>query len=82
MFSGCKKLSTVTMLAPSGQITDSYACTNWLDGAGTGASSRTLKVQDEAAYNALIGVSFYLPDMWKKGFMDTTVLNKYGGEIK
>ena len=28
MFSGCKKLSTVTMLAPSGQITSSYAFTN------------------------------------------------------
>ena len=83
MFSGCKKLSTVTMLAPSGQITNSYACTNWLDGfAGTGASSRTLKVQDEAAYNALIGNSHYLPDFWKKGFTDTTVLNKDGGEIK
>ncbi|MCW4119374.1 fimbrillin family protein [Prevotella copri] len=82
MFDNCKKLSTVTMLAPSGQITNSDACTNWLNGAGTGASSRTLKVQDEAAYNALIGNSWYLPDMWKKGFMDTTVLNKYGGEIK
>ena len=83
MFSGCEKLSTVTMLAPSGQITNSYACTNWLDGfAGTGASSRTLKVQDEAAYNALIGNSHYLPDFWKKGFTDTTVLNKDGGEIK
>lgn len=82
MFSGCKKLSTVTMLAPSGQITDSHAFTNWLNGAGTGASSRTLKVQDEAAYNALIDVSFYLPDMWKKGYMDTTVQNKDGGEIK
>ena len=82
MFYNCKKLSTVTMLAPSGQITNSYACTGWLDGAGTGASSRTLKVQDEAAYNALIGVSFYLPDMWKKGFMDTTVLNKDNGKIE
>ncbi len=82
MFDNCKKLSTVTMLAPSGQITYSNAFTGWLNGAGTGASSRTLKVQDEAAYNALISVSFYLPDMWKKGFMDTTVLNKYGGEIK
>ena len=82
MFYNCKKLSTVTMLAPSGQITDSYAFTGWLDDAGTGASSRTLKVQDEAAYNALIGVSFYLPDMWKKGFMDTTVLNKDNGKIE
>ena len=81
MFSGCKKLSTVTMLAPSGQITNSYACTNWLDGyAGTGASSRTLKVQDEAAYNALIGNSYYLPDPWKKGFTETTVLYKNNGK--
>ena len=70
------------MLAPSGQITNLHAFTDWLDGAGTGASSRTLKVQDEAAYNALIGLSYCLPDMWKKDFMDTTVLNKYGGEIK
>lgn len=80
MFYNCEKLSTVTMLAPSGQIT--YSFTGWLNGAGTGASSRTLKVQDEAAYNALIGVSFYLPDNWKKGATNTTVLNKYGGEIK
>lgn len=80
MFYNCKKLSTVTMLAPSGQITDSF--TGWLNGAGTGASSRTLKVQDEAAYNALIGNSWYLPDMWKKGYMDTTVLNKDNGKIE
>ena len=82
MFSGCKKLSTVTMLAPSGQITSSYAFTNWLYGAGTGASSRTLIVKDEDAYKALENNIDYLPDMWKKGFMDTTVLNKDGGEIK
>ena len=80
MFYNCKKLSTVTMLAPSGQITDSYAFTGWLDDAGTGASSRTLKVQDEAAYNALIGVSFYLPDMWKKGTEGTTVLYENNGK--
>lgn len=82
MFYGCKKLSTVTMLAPSGQITSSYAFTNWLYGAGTGASSRTLIVKDEDAYKALENNTDYLPDMWKKGFMDTTVLNKDGGEIE
>lgn len=82
MFYNCKKLSTVTMLAPSGQITNSTAFTGWLESAGTDASSRTLKVQDEAAYNALIGVSFNLPDMWKKGYMDTTVLNKDNGKIE
>lgn len=82
MFYNCEKLSTVTMLAPSGQITDSDAFTGWLDDAGTDASSRTLKVQDEAAYNALIGVSFNLPDMWKKGYTNTTVLNKDNGKIE
>ena len=80
MFSGCKKLSTVTMLAPSGQITSSYAFTNWLYGAGTGASSRTLIVKDEDAYKALENNTDYLPDMWKKGFMDTTVLYKDNGK--
>ena len=80
MFSGCKKLSTVTMLAPSGQITSSYAFTNWLYGAGTGASSRTLIVKDEDAYKALENNIDYLPDMWKKGFMDTTVLYKDNGK--
>ena len=82
MFDNCKKLSTVTMLAPSGQITYSNAFTRWLDGAGTGASSRTLKVQDEAAYNALIGNSNYLPDMWKKGTEGTTVLYENNGKIE
>ena len=79
-FSGCKKLSTVTMLAPSGQITSSYAFTNWLYGAGTGASSRTLIVKDEDAYKALENNIDNLPDMWKKGFMDTTVLYKDNGK--
>ena len=80
MFSGCKKLSTVTMLAPSGQITNSNACPNWLDGAGTGVTSRTLKVQDEAAYNALIGNSWYLPDLWKKSDTGATVLFENNGK--
>ena len=82
MFYNCKKLSTVTMLAPSGQITNSYACTGWLDGAGTGASSRTLKVQDEAAYNALVSKTKYLPANWKIGTEGTKVLNKDNTEIK
>lgn len=80
MFDNCKKLSTVTMLAPSGQITDSYACTGWLDGAGTGVTSRTLKVQDEAAYNALIGTLWYLPDLWKKSDTGATVLFENNGK--
>ena len=81
MFDNCKKLSTVTMLAPSGQITYSNAFTGWLDGAGTGASSRTLKVQDEAAYNALISNTNYLPEIWKKGPAGATVLDENDKEI-
>ena len=81
MFDNCKKLSTVTMLALESEITSkSYCVTDWLYEAGTDASSRTLKVQDEAAYSALEN-NGYLPDIWKKGATNTTVLNKDGDEI-
>ena len=53
----------------------------WLDDAGTDASSRTLKVQDAAAYTALEATG-YLPENWKKGAENTTVLNKDDGEIE
>ena len=67
MFRDCTKLSTVTMLAPSDQITN-RRCYNWLYNAGTDGtvSSRTLIVTDEAAYNALVNTG-YLPAIWKKG---------------
>ena len=83
MFSNCKKLSTVTMLAPASEINSSSRCCSlWLAlDAGTDASSRTLKVQDADAYNALVDRG-YLPDNWKIGAEGTTVLNKDGGEIK
>ena len=69
IFSGCINLTSVTMLAPSDQISTNRL-TYWLDGAGTSAASRTLKVKDEAAYNALVR---YLPDNWKKGAEGTIV---------
>ena len=83
MFFNCKKLSTVTMLAPASEInSSSQCCSLWLAlDAGTDASSRTLKVQDADAYNALVDRG-YLPDNWKIGAEGTTVLNKDGGEIK
>ena len=81
MFVGCTKLSTVTMLAPSDKITSIFAYMDWLYDAGTDASSRTLKVLDADAYTALEGTG-YLPDIWKKGAANTTVLNKDDGEIK
>ena len=75
MFNGCTKLSTVTMLAPSDQISiASNCCYKWLYNAGTDetVSSRTLKVMDADAYTALEGKG-YLPDNWKKDATNTTV---------
>ena len=79
MFEDCTKLSTVTMLAPSGQITNYNACYYWLEGAGTEASSRKLKVQDAEAYNAC-NMYHYLPDNWKKDAAGTTVVYKDNGK--
>ena len=79
MFYGCTKLSTVTMLAPSDQISKaSNCCYKWLYNAGTDetVSSRTLIVTDEAAYNALVSKTNYLPDIWKIDAAGTTV--QYG----
>ena len=84
MFEGCTKLSTVTMLAPSDQITSaSDCCKVWLTNAGTDESiTRTLKVQNADAYNALVSKTNYLPAIWKKGATNTTVLNKDNGKIE
>lgn len=88
MFYGCGKLTTVTMLAPSTEISkEPYSSlsffNNWLQYAGDYASvtPRTLKVQDAAAYNALEGTGD-LPDIWKKGAEGTKVLNKDNGKIE
>ena len=80
MFYGCENLLSVTMLAPSDQISKTTnCCLDWLLNAGTSATSRTLKVQDAAAYTAL---ESNLPDIWKKGAAGTTVKNEDNGEIK
>ena len=67
MFFGCVKLSSVTMLAPSDQITSvSDCCKDWLKDAGTDPSvgdSRKLKIKNIEAFKALTGKS-YLPDDW------------------
>ena len=78
MFEDCTKLSTVTMLAPSDEIANKYnACLSWLYDAGTDASvsSRILKVQNAAAYKALVDKG-YLPDNWKKSDTKTIVVDK------
>ena len=68
MFSGCTKLSTVTMLAPSDQITSaSDCCKDWLKDAGPDpvvGGSLLLKIKNFGAFKALNGKS-YLPDNWQ-----------------
>ena len=85
MFYGCENLLSVTMLAPSDQISKATdCCYKWLDNAGTDktVTSRTLKVMDEAAYIELESNTKYLPNIWKKGAENTTVLNKDNGKIE
>ena len=84
MFNDCTNLSSVTMLAPSKEITSSgfsYYLDYWLNNAGTDQSvqNRTLKVQDKAAYEALKANASYLPTNWQIG--KCTVLDKDGNAI-
>ncbi|MDO5304061.1 MAG: fimbrillin family protein [bacterium] len=68
MFNGCTNLTSVTMLAPSDQITSKEnCCYGWLTDAGTGAKSRTLIVKDEDAYKALVNKGCLPADYWQKG---------------
>ena len=82
MFNGCTNLTSVTMLAPSDQISKTtYCCRDWLNGAGTNATSSTLKVKDADAYKAL-QTKGYLPANWKKGAEGTTVLGENSNKIE
>ena len=82
MFSNCNSLSTITMLAPASKINlTPYFFIHWLNRAGKTAASRTLKVQDADAYNALVGTG-YLPDNWKKDAEGTTVVDENGNKIE
>ena len=83
MFSGCSNLSTVTMLALGSEITSNLArVKGWLYQAGTDATSRTLKIQDKAAYEALKANINYLPAQWQKDTAGTTVQNASGNAIE
>lgn len=69
MFNGCTSLSSVTMLAPSDQISGARF-SEWLTDAGTKEGiSRTLQVKNADAYTALKNntANYYLPDNWKIG---------------
>lgn len=69
MFNYCTKLSSITILAPSTEISSVVFYnknSNWVAYAGTDASvSRTLKVKDKDAYNALVTKG--LDENWQIG---------------
>ena len=68
MFRGCTNLTSVTMLAPRDQITSKErCCDDWLNNAGTSAASRTLKVTDVDAYDALVSKGYLPADYWQNG---------------
>ena len=67
MFNGCTNLTSVTMLAPSDQISGDYF-TDWLKNAGTKEGiTRTLKVKDPSAYNKLKEEGVLPTDYWLRG---------------
>ena len=77
MFKDCTNLTSVTMLA-SKDYFKSSSFNNWLFNAGTDPNfTRTLKVQDKAAYDELKN---YLPNEWQIGF-NCTVLDNAGNAI-
>ena len=82
MFGECTNLTSVTMLASGEQISQSNGCfDSWLYNAGTAEGiTRTLKVKDADAYNALVDNSHL--HNWEKGTEGTTVLDENGNEIK
>ena len=61
MFEDCKKLKSVTMLATEYGY---ESLSGWLDGAGTEAESRILKVNNWEAYKNIIT---NLPPIWQRG---------------
>ena len=67
MFCNCTNLTSVTMLAPSDQISG-YYFTDWLKNAGTKEGiTRTLKVKDLSAYNKLKDKGVLPTDYWLIG---------------
>lgn len=80
MFYGCKNVSSVKMTAPSDQITGNYF-SDWLKDAGKDVTTgRTLIVNDQTAYDALLKTKDFLPTNWQKE--NCTVKTADGSVIK
>ena len=76
MFYDCSKLSSVTMLADD--VSAESCLLNWLQDAGTQATSKTLKLSSKTVYDE---IKNKLPDIWKAGSENTTVTDKDGNAI-
>ena len=76
MFENCTNLESVTMLATSAENPNGLV--GWLNGAGTKAKNRTLKVDSKDFYNSTIAKNN--PKEWKIG-ANCTVLDKDNKEI-
>lgn len=77
MFQNCTSLESVTMLATSFGY---QPLAGWLDGAGTKATNRTLKVYDKETYNKIVtDYDTNIPDIWRIG--KCTVLDNNNKEI-
>ena len=76
MFENCTNLESVTMLATSAENPNGLV--GWLNGAGTKAKNRTLKVSSQDFYNSTIAKNN--PKEWKIG-ANCTVLDKDNKEI-
>lgn len=72
MFENCTNLESVTMLATSAENPNGLV--GWLNGAGTKAKNRTLKVSSQDFYNDIIENKN--PDLWKKGSNCTVIWEK------
>ena len=85
MFASCTNLKSVTMLATNVSANDCLY--KWLNDAGTGASSRTLKVNSQTEYNKIkaLNSSNYsaLPDNWQASTTTTgaTILDANDTDI-
>lgn len=77
MFEGCTKLESVTMLTNEWGSDPLFS---WLKGAGTEATSRTLKVYDKETYKYIVtSYDPNMPNIWKIG--ECTVLDINGDAI-
>lgn len=78
MFKGCKNLKSVTMLATD--VSKTNCLSDWLNSAGTSATSRTLKVASKDAYNS---IETNLPSNWKASTTTSgaKILDKDGTDI-